>query len=114
MMMSSRWTDRLPILLVLVLLMAGPARAAGDDRARAAECQRRYELGLEHYRNKDYPAAIAEFEAAYRLKQMTRLLFNLGQAHRKLGHSQQALDYYESYLRLEPEMTAEERAEVQR
>src|SRR5262249_11679473 len=50
-----------------------------------------------------YDKAVEEFQAAYLLRPSPLLLFNLAQAHRKAGHSQQALDLYERFLREQPE-----------
>jgi tetratricopeptide (TPR) repeat protein len=59
--------------------------------------ERRVALAQQLYRAQDYEGAIRELEAAYRLSPAPRLLFNLGMAHRKLGHPRQALDYFERY-----------------
>jgi hypothetical protein len=78
----------------VALLLARPpgVRAAGGDPfdAEVAEAQRLY---VAH----DYLAAIAKLEVAYRKKPVARLLFNLGMAHRKVGHLAQALDLFERY-----------------
>ena len=47
-------------------------------------------------------AAIEAFQRAYDLRQLPRLLLNIGQAHRKLGHAREALESYRLYLRAEP------------
>jgi hypothetical protein len=79
----------------VVLLVATQARAvrAGDPDPfdqHVAEAQTRYQAH-------DYEGAIASLEAAYRRKPVARLLFNLGMAHRKVGHLKEALDCFERF-----------------
>lgn len=88
-------------------LAASPARAADPfdehtDRAIALYQEQRFE------------EAIAEFQAAYALRQWPRLLFNIGQAHMRLGHAREALGYYEQYLRVQPDPPPEAKEELER
>jgi hypothetical protein len=75
----------------LVLFAAMPSRA--DSQSFDAHVTRGQELYLLH----DYRGAIAELEAAYALRPVNRLLFNLGMAQRKLGHTRLALAFFERY-----------------
>ncbi|MGB8299070.1 MAG: tetratricopeptide repeat protein [Polyangia bacterium] len=90
----------------LLALSAGVAR--GDDEGSAREHYvkgtRAYELGL-------YDEAIAEYMAAYKIKDDPALLFNLGQAHRLAGQAAEALRLYKTYLSKVPE--AANRADVE-
>lgn len=99
-------TNTARILLCCILL--GPLRAADAD-----EFQSRYSHGLRCYSQGDYETAIREFQSAFAIRQLPRLLFNLGQAHRKLGHAREALGYLQNYLRVQTNPTPEDRAELE-
>jgi hypothetical protein len=83
-----------------LVLCAAATPAAADARGDASQHVQRgvalYELGR-------FEEAIAEFEAAYLLFPTSALLFNLGQAHRKLDHCAEALDHYRRFLARDPE-----------
>ncbi len=103
-----------PFLAVLLALSASAASAADRDATRAADLDaardhfvkgtRAYELGL-------YEEAIAEYMAAYKIKDDPALLFNIGQAHRLAGHPAEALRFYKTYLAKLP--AAHNRGEVE-
>ncbi len=104
---SSRW------LLVFVLLGSLLAIRPGVGRADSTrEFRQHYESALRLYDGGQFEGAIKEFQAAYALKQLPRLLLNIGQAHRKLGHARDALGFYEFYLRVEPNPKPEIKAEL--
>jgi tetratricopeptide (TPR) repeat protein len=65
----------------------------GEQRARA-----HFEVGSERFDAGDYPAAAAEFRAAYELSGRPELLFNLYIAHERLGDLGPAAEYLERYL----------------
>jgi tetratricopeptide (TPR) repeat protein len=97
------------VAIIAVLLLAAPASAqTGEEAARqAAEGGRRsYNLG-------QWPEAIAEFEKAYRLSGDPALLFNLAQAHRRAGHTSEAMGFYKAFLREQPMSENREVAEKQ-
>jgi Tetratricopeptide repeat len=54
--------------------------------------------GVALYNLGKYAEAIIAFEDAYKLFQSDALLFNLAQAHRQLGHCEDALFYYKKFL----------------
>lgn len=83
-------TALLGAIWLLFLEPAALARSRDDFRGH-------YEHGLKLYSDERYAEAAVEFEAAYHLKQLPRLLFNLGQCHRNLGNTREALRYYELY-----------------
>jgi len=97
-----------PALLVMALLAlsAGPALAGDRESARDhyVKGTRAYELGL-------FDEAIAEYMAAYKIKDDPALLFDIGQAHRLAGHPAEALRFYKTYLSKIP--AAPNRAEVE-
>jgi len=47
----------------------------------------------------DYAGAIDDYRAAYQLRQLPTLIFNIAQAHRKAGQWQEALANYERFLK---------------
>jgi len=86
---SSRNSLLVSWLLVSVTLPAFAEKTAKfEDQVAAAQW-----LYLAH----DYEGAIRQLERAYEMKPLNRLLFNLGMAHRKLGHTKEALSYFERY-----------------
>ncbi|MEW5740531.1 MAG: tetratricopeptide repeat protein [Myxococcota bacterium] len=100
--------EALSLGLAMLLVPTHVAQAAGkkapakkssakkpDAKAAAQAGKTAYELGR-------FEEALAHYEEAWRLKQAPGLLFNLGQCHRQLGHSEQALHYYKQYLESDP------------
>jgi tetratricopeptide (TPR) repeat protein len=96
---------RLCAALLLALLALQPARA--DD---VAEAKARFRRGVELYRQKKWREAMAEFEAAYRLKPHGAIQFNVAQCRERLADWPGALRSYEDYLREVP--AAPDRAAV--
>ena len=80
--------------------------------AQADSFDRHYKRGNTLYEQRDYEAAIAEMQAAYKERQLPRLLLNIGQAYRKMGKAREALSYYERYLTAEPDAPAPLQAEI--
>jgi tetratricopeptide (TPR) repeat protein len=120
-----------PILASLALallapdapLAASPATAAdqaAQTKARSgkpvadqtAQAKARFKRGTILYRQARYREAIAEFQAAYRLRPHGVLHFNIAQCYEKLGDIPAALTSYHDYLREVP--GAEDRETVQR
>lgn len=83
-------------------------------KVRADLADQHYKRAMQAYEGKDYPTAIREFQAAYKVRQLPRILLNIGQVYRKLGMASSALKFYEHYLRVEPHPKAEVKAEVDR
>ena len=102
--MSSRpsgWGRRLsgPTLLVGLLLAvpqawAQPA-ASEDAKTRATAVLKE---GSQLYNSGDYTAALTKFQEAYALFPSPRILFNLGQAHQRLGRYVEATEDFERFL----------------
>lgn len=93
--------------VAVLALAAGAPPARGDDVAEAKAHVRR---GAELYRAGKWRDAIAEFEAAYRLKPHGAIHFNVAQCREKLGEWPGALRGYHDYLREVPD--AQDRAAV--
>ena len=99
------------ISVALVCLCAGasPVFAETED-AEAAKV--RYEAGVKHFDLAEYEPALADFKEAYRQKADPAFLYNIAQCHRRLGHTDDAITFYQNYLRRSPD--AKNREEVQR
>lgn len=83
-------------VLVAVGLASGtptPARAAESDGAMQLTTD-----GISLYKAGRYEEAIAKFEAAYALVPDANLLFNIARSHQMLGHTADALAYYDRFL----------------
>jgi tetratricopeptide (TPR) repeat protein len=105
-------------LLLLAALLALPGAGAAADPAvdpsadPAVAARAAYRRGADLYKAGKYREAIAQFEAADRLKPSPALQFNIGQSWEKLGDHAAALASFARYLRLDP--AAPNRESVQR
>ena len=90
---------------VLIAVLVGawwpwPSVARGDDRARAAE---HFALAQSAEKRKDWRAAIAEYEEAYRLSPHPSVLYNIGLDYEHLASWRQAARFFLRYLDEAPE-----------
>ena len=97
-----------PVCLSFMLSVGTGAAEEGQD------FRKHYQQALSFYERGQYQESIQEFQAAYAIKQLPKLVLNMGQAHRKLGHAKEALGYYELYLRIEPDPEPKLKAELDR
>lgn len=88
------------LVVLLALLARSELEPAWADENE--DFRRHYEQAIGLYDRGKYEESIAAFQKAYALRQLPRLLLNLGQLYRKLGRAREALGYYELYLRVEP------------
>ncbi len=77
-----------------------------------AEAKQHYGAASKLYDLAEYEGALREFKEAYRAVEDPAFLFNIAQCHRKLGHTQEAITFYRTYLRRAPHTA--NRAEVER
>ena len=98
---------RPPLVAALLLALAIPSPARADD---VAEARAHFRSGAALYQARRWREAIAEFEAAYRLKPHGAIHFNVAQCREKLQEWPGALRAYTDYLREVPE--AKDRASV--
>jgi iron complex outermembrane receptor protein len=89
-------------VLVAALLMSTTAQARPTEDPKRAEAREHYEAGLARFNLREYDSAIAEFEAAYRLRPDPVFLYNLAQANRLGDHPEQAIHFYRAFLRANP------------
>ncbi len=79
----------------LALLLSLPASAQSEGaRARALFVDGQAEYNLGHFGK-----ALEKYEAAYKIKAVPALLFNIAQCHRQLGDMREAATTYKGYLR---------------
>jgi tetratricopeptide (TPR) repeat protein len=104
---SSAWVQA--VVLAQVLLAAGLARgaeapapppASPADAGRGADGVVAEHVALGHhlYQRGQYQEAIVEFRRAYELRADPHFLYEIAEAYRQLGASDQALFYYDRYL----------------
>lgn len=53
------------------------------------------------YDDREYSAALDEYRAAYKLRQLPNILINMGRCNHRLGHAREALTLYQRYLTIE-------------
>ena len=74
-----------------------------DDAAKMKpEARERYDRGLAAYQSKDYPNAIAAFEAGFALEPRREFLFANAQARRLAGDCRGAVPLYQRFLEMAP------------
>lgn len=110
--------------LLLAALGAGRARAAepagGDDSQNASDpclndtlCRGHYDEARQAYKDKRYEEALKEYRAAYERRQAPWLLINVGRTLQRLGRLDESLDYYQRYLRADPNPKPEVKTRVE-
>lgn len=95
---------------------AGPlCDDAMDDQATSDEvsmfCQHRRK-GLAAYDSEKYREAIQDLTQAYRIYPAPRILYKLGQAHRRLGEFREARQFLSMFLAVDPSIPAEQRQKI--
>ena len=98
------------VLLSLALILC-TTRLAAAPPTDTEQAKQHYARGTAHYNLREYKEAVIEFEAAYRLAPDPVFLYNLGQCNRLMGNNEEALHFYRSYLRMQPD--SPNRAEVE-
>lgn len=101
---------RLQLVALLLAALAAPPAHAKDD-AVTAQAKERWKSGTRHYDLAEYAAALDDFKEAYRLREDPAFVFNIAQCHRFLGHHDDAIRFYQTYLRQSP--AAPNRADVE-
>lgn len=85
-------------------------KRVGDDTPEG-QYDARMAAGRKAYSRGDYEAAITEFQAAFEAKPDAAALYNIAKSYERLARYEEAIDYFEQYLALEPE--APDRADVE-
>ncbi|MBN2576244.1 MAG: tetratricopeptide repeat protein [Deltaproteobacteria bacterium] len=97
-----RWLGPLAVVVFWGLGNAGSSFAAEPSKTAKQEAKARFTTGQRHYNLNEFAEALIEFKEAYRLLPDPAFLYNLGQCERQLGHHEEALRFYRSFLREEP------------
>ena len=83
-------------VFVLLLLLAVPLPVSADKPPAAY--LRLKEAGTVSFRLGDFSAALSRYSEAYKLHQDPRMLYNIAQCHRHLGHTEKAIFFYKQHL----------------
>lgn len=94
-------------------LALGPAAALAQQPApplaAIAEARERYQRGIDLFEERNYDAAMAEFQRAYELTRNPAVLFNISATHELTGHFVEALDAMLDYERRAPAAAVQQR-----
>ncbi|HJX54213.1 MAG TPA: tetratricopeptide repeat protein [Polyangia bacterium] len=109
-------TDSCGYFVVLIAALAagtsaGMPSAEAQDASNIAVARAEYETGVRHFDLSEFDEALTAFKNAYRAKPDPAFLFNIAQCHRKLGRIDDAITFYQTYLRRAPD--ARNREEVE-
>jgi hypothetical protein len=83
------------LVIALAILFASTTVLAG--------ARQHFMAGQDYYTQGRYKKAIEEFEEAYRLDPRPLLLFNIAQAHEKLGNLKESVKFLKRFLEAEPD-----------
>jgi tetratricopeptide (TPR) repeat protein len=89
-----------------------PPVSVGTSATQEEEFKAHLDSAITHYAAGRYAESIGKFEAAYLMKQLPAILYNLAQAHRRLGKAGQALRYLKLYEQTNPDLAPEKRADL--
>jgi hypothetical protein len=73
-----------------------------------------YDRAAAHSAADQYEAALRELDAAYKIRQLPKLLYEMGRMHQNLGHAKEAFDFYMRYLAADSGSEQEVRADAER
>lgn len=118
MIWTFRWFVSALLALIFVVAPAAAQSAPGQDPAPAAtgalKTPKEYiTRATQFFTAAEYDKAIDDYRAAYQMKQLPTLLFNIAQAQRKAGKHQEALTTYERFLKDDPKSALAPEAEAQ-
>lgn len=88
--------------LLLLLFVVSSATAHAEDDPDEEIARRRFVRGTDFYAANDYEKALAEFEAARRVKQAPAFDFNIARCLDRLERFESAILEYEKYLQAAP------------
>src|SRR3954447_4736357 len=96
---------RIIFIFSILLGFLGLARA-GDPKME--EAKRHFAQGIALYNDGNFNAALAEFEAAYKIKQAPSVLYNIGLSQKSLFHYNEAIASLQEYLAKEKKMSKDQ------
>ncbi len=97
---------------VLLVARAVAAQTGITEEERTQLARKHFTIGREQYEVGAWTEAAREFELGYQYEPQPLFLYNIGQAARRGGDIDKAIDCYRRYLQAAPH--APERAEVER
>jgi hypothetical protein len=104
---------RIALSLVLLLGSRNATAQTSPSPAAVAEARERFQRGVALSEERNYNAAMVEFQRAYELTRNPAVLFNISATYELTGHYVEALDAMLEYERLAPrETVAQRRAEI--
>jgi hypothetical protein len=107
--------------IIVALAIAGASVvstwAAPAHAADTAEANRHFQEGVELYGEGKFEEALVEFERAYELAPHPLVLYNLAGTNRELSHYDDAIQYYQRFLKegegkVSPELLEKGKAEL--
>jgi tetratricopeptide (TPR) repeat protein len=103
-------------LAFVLVVVAVPPRARCDARGMRPDARTHYDRGLKLYQRHQYDDAIAELRAGLAIDPQPEILYALGQAERRRGHCDRAVEYYQSCLALvkDPAAVAAVKVQIER
>jgi hypothetical protein len=84
-------------LLVMALITVAAGRAAAEE-----SFSDHYDRAVTFAQNDQHDEALKELQAAYRVRQLPKLLYEMARAHHRLGNAKEAVDHYQRYLVADP------------
>jgi tetratricopeptide (TPR) repeat protein len=87
-------------VLVVSLGVWGQSAQAGDSNK--ANARAHYETATRLYEIREYDKALLKYKSAYLAHPDPAFLFNIGQCYRKLGQDDEALNFFQQYLKKAP------------
>jgi hypothetical protein len=100
---------RVTKILTILLIFLGAAQAADP---KLDEAKRHFAQGVALYNDGNFNAALAEFEAAYKIKQSPSVLYNIGLSQKSLFHYNEAIQSLQDYLAREKKINKEQQKQV--
>jgi tetratricopeptide (TPR) repeat protein len=86
-------STRVNVVAAILMVLASNARAD-----KIADAKQHYLNGAKAFEEGDFQRAIDEYRASYNLSRRPLLLYDLGQAYRKIGNNELALHSYQQFL----------------
>jgi tetratricopeptide (TPR) repeat protein len=104
------------LLTVAMLLICAAAHAQAPGTSLKPEARAHYRHGLELYQKGQFDAAIVELREGLAIDPQPELLYALGQAERKSGHCDRAVEHFQACLALlkDPAAQAAVRVQIER
>lgn len=93
------------LLVIAIGLVAAERSSFAGSHGEAPKVQRarqHFLAGKHAFETKNYPRALAEFEAGYALEPRPGFLLNMGHAVRKMGEVRKAIELYQQFLATGP------------